>query len=291
MNAHAAFKNIIRECIHRMQSNRDIVLTTSDIEGVHQMRVALRRLRSAFALFKSLIQADESVFLLSEINWLADKLGRVRDLDVLMTDTLPRVTKYAKNHEGFVMLAEQAMRARLLICEDMHAALVSQRYERLLLMLSAWLEDERAFNSEHPSKRDTLPAIAQKSLNKFYKRLRKNHLQFKDMQSEQRHAVRITAKKLRYASEFFSSLFPAKQVSPFIKQLSRLQDSLGQLNDMHVAANLLQSIAGPMPNTKVNDAILIFEKWSRKKTDQKIPDVDARLEKLFSVKPFWSTEP
>lgn len=287
LNADAAFKKIAWECIHHLQSNQHIVLMESDIEGIHQMRVALRRLRSAFTLFKNLIHNDESIFLLSEINWLADKMGKVRDLDVLMTDTLPRVTQYSKNHKGFVMPEEQASQARLLMCQDMQSALMSQRYQRLLLMLGAWLEKERGFGTEHQLKNYTLLIIARKSLNKLYKKLRKCHVQFMDMTSEQRHVVRIAVKKLRYASEFFSSLFPAKRVDPFIKQLTRLQDSLGQLNDIHVAGNLLQSISGPIPNANVNDAILIFEKWGRKRADQKIPDIDARLQKLLSVKPFW----
>jgi inorganic triphosphatase YgiF len=287
IDVNAAFKKITLECISHLEGNQDIVLIESDVEGIHQMRVALRRLRSAFTLFKNLINSEESRFLLTEVNWLKDTLGKVRDLDVFITETLPMVTESSINHNGFFKLKGQALQARLLASQEMQEALMSQRYHKLLLMLSSWLENERWLGQQNMAKNYKLHTIAKKSLSKFYKRLLQSKLQFKDMKPEYRHAVRITAKKLRYASEFFYGLYSSKEAGPFIKKLAKLQDSLGKLNDIIVTENFLMSISGSMPNAIDKDVKLAFANWSRKKTDQEISRVDSSLKKLLEVKPFW----
>lgn len=114
LDANNAFKIIARECIEHLERNRDIVINQVDIEGIHQMRVALRRLRSAFSLFEKLIKCKESQVILAEVRWLANKLGKVRDLDVVITETLPMISDYSKNHHDLLIIQNQATQTRAL---------------------------------------------------------------------------------------------------------------------------------------------------------------------------------
>jgi len=284
-NAKTAFKIIARECITHLESNRDIVLKEANIEGVHQMRVALRRLRSAFSLFKECLNAEESSLILTEVKWLVNKLGKVRDLDVLITETLPIVCEYSNSHNGILVFSKQAKQARRLVCKDMKEAIVSQRYHRLLLTLSSWLESQ-LWLEQHKADHKLLK-FSKKPFNKFYKSLMQNKLRFKEMQPEDRHKVRITAKKLRYAMEFFYNLYPSKEIGKFIKKLSKLQDSLGKMNDISVTGVLLGSISKTNPSASLDDAVPILESWGSKKINEECPNVDAALKKLLKDKPFW----
>ena len=286
-DAKTAFKIIARECITHLESNRDIVLKEADIEGVHQMRVALRRLRSAFSLFKECLNSEESLLILTEVKWLANKLGKVRDLDVLITETLPTISEYSNSHNGILFFSKHARQARRVVCKDMQEAITSQRYHRLLLTLSSWLESESWLEQQSKANHSKLLKFSKKPLNKFYKRLMQNKLRFKEMQPEERHKVRITAKKLRYAMEFFYNLYPSKEISKFIKKLAKLQDSLGQMNDISVTGVLLGSISKTNPSASLSEAIPVFESWGSKKIKEECSSVDSALKKLLKVKPFW----
>lgn len=285
--AITALKIIAGECITHLENNRDIVLKEADIEGVHQMRVALRRLRSAFSLFKECISSKESRLILNEVKWLANKLGNVRDLDVLITDTIPLVSDYSNNHNGILILSEQARQARRVAIKDLQETIMSQRYHRLLLTLSSWLESERWMELHKNADNFNLLKFSKKVFNKFHKRLMKGQLRFQGMRPEERHKVRITAKKLRYAMEFFYNLYPSKEIAKFIKKLAKLQDGLGQMNDISVTGVLLGSISKANPSDSLSDSIPIFESWGSKKINEECLRVDSALKNLLKEKPFW----
>ena len=286
-DANTAFKIIARECISHLESNRDIVLKEADIEGVHQMRVALRRLRSAFSLFKECLNFEESLLILAEVKWLAIKLGKVRDLDVLITETLPIVSKYSNNDKEILAFSKQAIQAKRVVFKEMQEAIISQRYHSLLLTLSSWLESERWLKQHNKADHFKLLKFSKKSFNKFYKRLMQNKLGFKEMQPEDRHKVRINAKKLRYSMEFFYNLYPSKEIGKFIRKLAKLQDSLGLMNDISVTGVLLESICKTSPSAGLGDAIPIVNSWGSKKITDQCPKVDTALKKLLKDKPFW----
>ena len=114
-----------------------------------------------------------------------------------------------------------------------------------------------------------------------------NKLGFKEMQPEDRHKVRINAKKLRYSMEFFYNLYPSKEIGEFIRKLAKLQDSLGLMNDISVTGVLLGSISKTNPSASLDDAVPILESWGSKKINEECPNVDAALKKLLKGKPFW----
>lgn len=289
MQAHAAFKHIARECITHLQSNQDIVIAELHEEGIHQMRVALRRLRSVFALFKKTLGFKNSKHLLNDLSWLARLLGKARDLDVFIAQTLPSISAYylsehAEPHQGLLILEKKALEAQQQAHGEVREMLLSQRYQRLLLSLLSLVE--HAPWLQH-GKRLPLNAMASNALSKLHQRLLSHHGHFANMQAEERHRIRIAGKKLRYAAEFFASLYSAKSSRKYIKTLTELQDLLGQFNDINVTCSLIRTLSGPRPNGQLKEALQVFEAWNERLTIQNMIKTDQVWINLSVIKPFW----
>ena len=288
LNSFDAFKQIVWECIHHLQGNQDIVLQHADAEGVHQMRVAIRRLRSAFAVFKVIISDKEVVSILAELKWLANILGKARDLDVLMLETIPNISTYSNHAEIIKNLHDSARIFHTKAYDEVHKALTSQRYERLILKLSAWLENAQWHQTTSKSKHAKIIELATNTLSKHHQQLLKSGRELSHMQPKDRHAVRIYAKKLRYTTEYFSTLFNKKKSKSFINHLSKLQDTLGMLNDINNTELLVRQLIKSQRDQNLKKSVLkIFEEWSTDNTKHQLKKIKSIWRKFSNQKPFW----
>ena len=249
MTVEHAFADIMRNCIMQVEANAAGVMNC-DIEALHQMRVGLRRLRAALGLVEDLITLPQELQV--EVEWLSGQLGAARDWDVLahttlveLAQALPEEPRIAQAMQAARNASEEARRLAAL-------AVASPRYARLLLLLaqwrlgSAWRDNAAAGTLSRLD--GSVYRFARKALARTDKRLRKRGARLDGAAPEAIHRVRIAAKKTRYASEFFSSLFPARKVRPFVKRLSALQDEFGKLNDDAVADKLLASLQEKEPS-------------------------------------------
>ncbi|OIR12552.1 inorganic triphosphatase [mine drainage metagenome] len=288
-DANSAFKKIAWECVNQLLSNQDMVLYGTDIEGLHQMRVALRRLRSAFTLFSKLIGRKNSVELLSELGLFADSLGKARDLDVFIAETLPAVMRQFQNHEGLLKLRDKALSAKAVAYVKVRTEILSQRYHDWVLMLADWLENERwhASINDHKDSDTKVLDVASASLTKHHKQLRRCGKHFTHMLPEERHATRIAAKKLRYAAEFFAGIYSPGKSRSFIKDLSRLQDCLGLLNDISSTEKLLHELIGPRPGHALDEALHIFIGCNACNVVNSLAQADHAWRKFTHHKSFW----
>ena len=249
MTVEHAFTAIIGNCIAHIEANASS-LAHGDGEALHQMRVGFRRLRAALALVRDLIALP--LELVAEMEWLAEDLGAARDWDVLAHGTLDEL---AQSHPGALHIA-QVTQAALATSEQLlrraSAAVTSPRYARLLLLLTQWRLGAPWRNNAAAGTLSRLDqpvgSFARGALASVHTRLRKRGKRLDGVSPEITHRVRIAAKKTRYASEFFSSLFPARQVRAFVKRLSRLQDEFGKFNDAAVADKLLAGLQEEQPD-------------------------------------------
>lgn len=251
MTVEQAFQAIAANCISHMENNDQIVVKRHDIEGLHQMRVGMRRLRSALNIFKGLLQLPEDMQ--KELDWLAGELGDARDWDVLAGSTLPSVAKYVSDPTQIDALQQAAGDKAQEHHVATSAAVDSPRYTHLMLNLSRWVQTM----GWHDAKGEiaatgdklTQPVVkfARKILKRAQRRLRTRARNLGACAPEARHRLRIAAKKTRYAAEFFDSLFSPKTVRPYIKGLTGLQDELGLLNDAAVAERLLTGMPSGQP--------------------------------------------
>ncbi|MES2182229.1 MAG: CHAD domain-containing protein [Pseudomonadota bacterium] len=287
-SASSAFKEIVWDCIDHLQKNQDMVLYGTDLEGLHQMRVALHRLRSAFSLFRKILGDESADVLISELRWLNEALGEARDLDVFVTQTTPTIIKQFKNHAGLLKLEQKALLAKAEAYKGLRSTLLSQRYQVFLLTLAAWLENERWCGTVDNSKEVKVFDMANAMLNKRYKQLRQRGKGVTLMHTEERHVTRISAKKLRYAAEFFATLYSSKKSTAFIRSLSQLQDCLGVLNDMTVTEKLVQKLKGTRPDRKIDEAMYIIAGWNACDVTNSLKYLE-ELWHVFTCKnKFWS---
>ena len=286
-SAHDAFKTISWECIHQLQGNQDMVLHGSDVEGVHQMRVALRRLRSAFAIFREVVGRESYLELVGEIGWLTDVLGTARDLDVFLTETLPPMIEQLNHHPGLLQLRDKAVSAQKRSYVAARRALSSQRYHRLVLVLGNWLENEGWRESNPEADGHSVLDIAQTTLAKRHKQIRRHGRRLMHMHPEERHATRIAAKKLRYAAEFFASLFTHGNSRRFISTLAQLQDVLGVLNDITVTAELIRKLVGHRPNQALDEAMHLFAGWNGCNAMHRLEGMEQAWRAFNRQEPFW----
>ena len=244
LTVEQGFQAIAANCLEQISANQDGVAGGEDVESLHQMRVGLRRLRSALSLFKSVLQLPGDVQ--ADLDWLVGTLGAARDWDVLAGDTLAPCEDNV-DADMLAPLIEAARDEARAAHGDAAAVLADIRYTQLMLELQRWLLARGWRDGSTPRQRRALDKplqrFARQALRQCQRRLLRRGQRLLHGTPGERHQVRIAAKKARYASEFFATLFSAGKVKTYVGRLSKLQDVLGVLNDLEVADGLLQSLA------------------------------------------------
>ncbi len=142
MSSNDAFKLLVQSCLRQFVANQRGMLDTDDPEYLHQMRVALRRLRSVFSTFAPLLSLAALTEPVAETRWLAATLGGARDWDVFAADTVPPVATRYGAHAGMAALLPAASRLRSTAHRAARRAVASTRGQGLLLALGGWLSAE-----------------------------------------------------------------------------------------------------------------------------------------------------
>ena len=232
-----AFQAIAANCLAQVQGNAAGVVHRLDTESLHQMRVGLRRLRCAFDLFRGLQPLPPA--LQTDLDWLMEQLGVARDWDALVATTLPAVATATR---GEVRLTALGL-AALVHSRETHAAagaaVAAPRTTGLMLGLARWLLVVGAAPDQQMKR---LPGFTRSMLEHHQRRLRLRGKQLEEGSVKARHQLRIAVKKMRYAIEFFESLYPAKKMRRYADGLAMLQDQLGARNDAAVADRLLRQL-------------------------------------------------
>lgn len=238
---------LVQHCLDHLQANEAAVLTTDDAEGVHQMRVALRRLRAVLRLFKSSLPEDQYGWAIAEAKWLTGELAAAREWDVFAEEFVAPVARSSTAHREFEALLEAVDRARKHSRERARDAVKSRRYTDFLLQLGAWLS-ARAWRNQPVSEKTTrlLDPVSDHAARLLQKRdhaVRSRGRDIATLSDSALHELRLAIKRLRYAVDFFESICPKARQKAYRKHLSRLQDGLGYLNDVAAADPLLDKLA------------------------------------------------
>jgi len=234
LEARAAFQQIAHACLRQFRLNEALVLAERGPEALHQARVALRRLRSAFSLFAPLYEGDaQAVAFRHELRELAAILGEARNLDVLIARAGPGD------------LHDRLQTARSQAYADVEAALASPQARALMIDLMEWLA-LGPWLAEADARGGKARSFAEAALDRYRRKVKKGGSRLKKADDEARHELRKNAKKLRYAAEFFSSLFTGKKsrrrTERFIAGLEDMQDRLGLLNDLATAPGEIEKL-------------------------------------------------
>jgi len=234
---------VAASCLRQIVQNEGGVRNGGS-EAVHQMRVGLRRLRAALSIFSCARQKDRFVGSKTELAWLTEKLAAFRDYDVLLASNRHFEDLMLSACEGVPELVEVLLRRRQDAFAIARGAVTSVRFQRLIVSstLGLVLRCEISRAGARPA-----GDLAREVLEHRTSRVLRHLADFGQLGAGERHKLRIQVKKLRYAMDFFATLFrhSKRPRRRFTRALQELQDTLGSLNDtvvqQQIASEIVQS--------------------------------------------------
>jgi triphosphatase len=303
MSRAEAFRVIAHDCVRHMAENRAGV-ARGETDGLHQVRIAIRRLRTTMTLFRDVVSGDGAQTLKTQLRWLRDLTGPARDLDVFLGEVLEPLRKQHAKDPVFNRFYRHVKHRRTTAYRAARAAILSAQFRGFVLQTAGWIED-----GDWRSKADALTLTRQDApveqhagmqLALLHQKVRKHGKVLKEVDEETRHRLRLHAKKLRYASEFFASLAPSKKdrrrAKELIALLRELQDKLGGLNDVAVRQSLSAELAGEMSGSggrqsrQEREAIKALLAQHQEANVERLLDEAAEAYAEFrKITPFWKS--
>ncbi len=261
-------------------------------ESVHQMRVALRRLRAALCLYNHAFPCSEFQAFRAEASRLASALGQARDWDVfldLMESGPLRQTQHEANFDSVFSAIEARRKASY---EIARSSVGAQATTRFVLGIHAFLAHHGWRNTfsatELPRLIEPAREFAEEVLKRLHKRVLKRGKRPEHLSPEDRHRLRIAVKQVRYASEFFGGVFHSgAEVRTYVRAVSVLQDAFGAFNDRIIATRMLRDLEGAVGSEGARAVGIIIGWYAREAefVDQQL----GKAWKAFKHTPtFWN---
>ncbi len=277
----AALRQIVADCQADLLKYRAVVLASRRAIGIHQTRVALRRLRAALGLFRNAVPGPVEQRLVramtAEAKWLAGECGPSRDLYVFLTESIEDPPPEVKR------IANRLGRAHL---DRARAALAGARF-------ALFEEQVVAFIEAAPSEAGRLDEFGREILEKRHAKVEQRGRKLASLDAERLHRLRIAIKKLRYAATFLRPAFSgpgfdSRAVNAYIEATVRLQGALGALNDREVAAQMLADIAAAArPTEKVEPVLRKLRKQAAAGDKQRRRRIERAWKTFRKTEPFW----
>jgi inorganic triphosphatase YgiF len=283
MSPVAAFRSIALSCLTQLQRNEAGALAGNDPEYVHQARVAMRRLRSAFRLFSPVLSAAFVDVYSPRWRELAGHLGSARDWDVFLTETLAPLEEAFPGDADLAVLRTRGEATQAKAQASAGVALTQPAYSQLLLAFSAALfrVEPPTIAADDKASAASLRKFARRRLQKRAQMIERLASEHGKMNAERRHELRIAFKKLRYALEFFSPILQRKRLAAYQTSLATIQDLLGTLNDQVTASRLIKDMhAKGEPDS-------LTRGWIAGRTQLLLKDLGSELRRFVAAKKPW----
>lgn len=271
MTPMQAMAAVAAECVDHIARNAAVLAEVNTLgvyragtpEHVHQLRVGVRRLRSAWRLFDGWI-ADPSETLAQGARTHFSAFGMARDQDVLADTIMPLLAR-----AGMPALPAEAAPSN----DNAQSLAADRAFQGWLLELLAWSLDV----PPPPALRKRLTG----RLRRWHLKVIDEGLRFGALELEARHELRKRVKRLRYGLSFAESLLPAARLRTYRKQLARVQDLLGEINDLAVARDYYQAALQAHPQA------WFAVGWIGARLDGLTPQAQEAFDQLAHAKPFW----
>ena len=292
MTVDAALRAIGLHCLEEVGRSRPRALA-GEVEGVHDMRVAIRRLRSALSAAKPMLADRQYRGTATKLKWLANLLGPARNWDVFADELLAPLLKVLPDDHDLKPLSAAVERERHAAYRKMSEALKSDRYETTVATLTRWFATGGWLRDMpwpqdvplHAPIGEAVPAL----LDRRRRKVRKLSRDFQRLDDHERHRLRIALKKLRYTVELFATLFDAADVSAYLNMLKPSQNALGLNNDVAIASELFTRIrrTGGWRDDAVSRAEGFLLGWHRRGLSEGGKALSRQIRKVRRAKPFW----
>ena len=281
-----ALQTLIWSCLLHLQGNLRGAMSSDDAEYLHQMRVALRRLRVVLRMAEK-FRADESLSALSgDIAALCVVLGRAREWDVFIAETMQPMCVRMAGHAGLQALLAAGERQRAACYAELRGAQQARELQRLPLRFALWMNGAYW---QSPQGVAVPPAqdFATRRLRKLAKRFAQAGRQLDTLDDKRLHALRILAKKLRYSAEFFATLYDRQKTAAFLATLSEVQEVLGQINDVAVAHRLLDELATLPELSAHQEAVALAKGWIAHGLSRQLAALRKAIRRFTRQGEFW----
>jgi CHAD domain-containing protein len=237
LDCATAFQKMTLGCVADIKAQHSSACA-GDAEAVHQIRVAITRLRAAVAFFAPIVVDPEWLRLKKEIAWLNGPLGAARDSDVVME--YARRKRYGAWAQG--MIGEQLVQRQTQDHRRLVRCLRSARTQRLVAAMAAWIRQGPWL--EHYKRRkhaEALQSYCADELNRWHERLIRKGRHLETLDASRRHRLRIKAKRFRYMLEALGetvALLGRSEFHHLHRPAKRLQRALGDMRDLERFAGL-----------------------------------------------------
>jgi len=232
-----AFQTVTLDCVAAIKAHHSSACA-GDAEAVHQIRVAITRLRAAVAFFAPIVVDAEWLRLKKEIAWLNGSLGPARDSDVVVEYARrKRYRAWAQDRIG-EQLDQRQMRDNRRLVRCLHSA----RTQRLLAAMAGWIKQGPWLERYKRRKAaEALQSYCTRELNRWRERLVHKGRRLKTLGASRRHRLRIKAKRFRYVLEALTETVALGGLGEFHRlhrPAKRLQRALGDMRDLERFAGL-----------------------------------------------------
>ena len=292
VTVEAALQLFGQRCLNHLLRNEPVVLA-GEPEGVHQMRVAVRRLRSVLSALKPMLSVEHHRWASKELNWVTDSLAPARNWEIFVGDLLHTVSEALPDHHELEHALRVADRCKRAAFDDVKEAILSRRHTEVALRLLQWFA-ARGWRDQAVSEGAALLLapileVAPDVIEKCYRKARQRCKRLKELTPAQRHKLRIALKKLRYTIEFVGSLYDKDEVAPFLDRLKSLQDYLGHANDVRVAQDLVDQLQEPKDHDAraIDRAGGIVLGWHERDLIDREPTLTKHVRRFRQLDPFW----
>jgi inorganic triphosphatase YgiF len=290
MTAAQVFQALALASLAQASANCEILIQQPRLEALHQLRVAMRRLRTLMKAFEPMLGRGEGLLVGSELKWLAGELDAARDIDVFIAEGFrPAVDALAE--QDFAALGAQLLKAQTEAYAKAQGAVRSLRCAALWLKAASWIETGAWTRASDPAaahaRNQTAVDFAVDALDHLRKVVRKRGRRFASLDAKGRHKLRIRAKRMRYAAEFFASLFDqGGGRRRFLKRLKAMQSALGQLNDIAVARSRIPSEAA-LKAPALTFAAGRVVGWRERDEQARLRAAGKKVHAFCEAAPFW----
>ena len=290
-SAEAVLQCVGRACFEHLRRHEPLA-RAGDPEGIHQMRVSIRRLKAILSGFAAFIPATARRRASDELRWFGEAPGKARNLDVVAAEILAPACAALPQSSEFERLTRAVERRQALAHVAVRAAINSDRYANSVVALATWF-DACGWRRDSAIQLLVRPisALGPMVLQRRFQLVKKRAKHFRHQSKEKRHQLRIALKKLRNSAELLAGLYADAKTGPFIGRLKRLQEDLGYLNDVRVAREVIARMAvSASPNTGVAHAGRRVLAWHEHRLRRNARSLRKHLRRLLETEPFWSTD-
>jgi CHAD domain-containing protein len=279
-----AFGLLVDAILDHWLANQPAALA-GQAEGVHQMRIAIRRLKTLFNLFRPYIAKSDYAAVRDTLTRTGRVLGSARDWDVFIGETLAGAARKPRTRAVARRIAAAAGPRRARSHREVAKTIHAPAYTMFMRRMNRRLEARRRLTVIDGDPASSIAQVSGRLLERQAHKARRAGKRVRALSAKRRHDLRKKLKKLRYSVEFLAELYSARPVERYMARLKRVLDVLGELNDLAVARARFVDAAGSKPKAG-RAARALRKRWAHRKSRllRRLPDAWRRLEK---AKPFW----